>query len=192
LNHADGSTMSPLLISGTLATAATTCGDSAGALFGAALFAGSLFAAAGAAAGGSFTGPDGAVLIGPDGALFIGAAGAVLMGPDGAAFAGGGIGVGSLRIPVVVFGGGVTRATGCVGVRGGAGVLPGTGSPVIVAFADGDGASDSGRSSGSGASASRGGVFGGGAPVTAGMPIIVGVDDLALRMTRPLDHNSSV
>jgi hypothetical protein len=189
--------MSPLLISGTLATAATTCGDSAGAPFGGALFGGSLFAAAaGAAAGGSFTGPDGAVLIGPDGAVLISPDGAVLIGPDGAAFAGGGIGVGSLRIPVTVFGGGVTRATGCVAVRGGGGVLPGTGSPVIVAFAaddgESDGASDSGRSSGSGASASRSGAFDGGTPVTAGMPIIVGVDDLALRMTRPFDHNSSV
>ena len=161
--------------------------------------------------GGSFTGPDGAVFIGaatahsssgpgaaarpsigPDGAVLIGPDGAVLIGPDGAAFAGGGIGVGSLRIPVTVFGAGVTRATGCVAVRGG-GALPGTGNPGSSpsTTSPAGAASASGRSSGSGASASRVGAFAG-APVTAGIPIIVAVDDLALRITRPFDHNSSV
>ena len=62
-------------------------------------------------------------------------------------------------------------------------------------------ASASGLSSGSGASDSRGGRDAGGAGLmtpggcgtcTAGRPIIVPVVDLALRMTRPFDHKSSV
>jgi hypothetical protein len=47
--------------------------------------------------------------------------------------------------------------------------------------------SPSGRSAGSGRSSAG---FGGGA--ATGIPIIVGVAERALRMTRPLDHNSNV
>jgi hypothetical protein len=105
-------------------------------------------------------------------------------------------------IPVTPCFGVARRANGCVAVRGG-GVFGGAGRGGGVLGGVGA-ASASGLSSGSGASDSRGARGGGAvvagagraAPVvgttTAGIPIIVPVVDLALRMTRPFDHKSSV
>ena len=95
--------------------------------------------------------------------------------------------VGGTLTPIPIIVGRALEAAGCGAALFGAGGAP----------------SASGLSSVSGASASRarGGAFwaGGGSSVlpaaggvTACIPIIVPVDDLALRMTRPFDHNSSV
>jgi hypothetical protein len=166
------------------------------------------------------TGPDGGTFIGGGVASRRTggtAVGAVLIGPDGGTFIGGCVGslrADSLRSSVV---GGATLVgmlspspvtlclgvdsfeIGCVAVRGG-GVLAGAGrgGPVLTGAGA---ASASGLSSGSGASASRAAPDDGGGAgrvtavvgtTTAGIPIIVPVVDLALRMTRPFDHNSSV
>ena len=197
-NHADGSTMSPLLgICGTCATAATTCGVSgsvgaATGFMGCVVFvAGAAVLAAGAAGfaarlaprrGGSFTGPDGGTLIGAGvGSL---RADSLRSSGDGATTL-----VGTLSASPVTPGAfGCARASGCVAPRGG-GVLAGGGFGKLD-FAVTGTASASGLSSGSGASASLPpGVAG---SFTAGIPIIVPVDDLALRMTRPFDHRSNV
>jgi hypothetical protein len=133
----------------------------------------------GAAGGGSFTGPDGGTFIGGGVGSF--RADSLRSSADGATTF-----VATLSpIPVTDDFCGCTRANGCVADRGG-GVFAGGGLGKSD-FAVTGTASASGFSSGSGASASfAAGTF------TAGIPIIVGVADLALRMTRPFDHKSSV
>jgi hypothetical protein len=135
----------------------------------------------GVAAGGSFTAPDGGTFIGAGVGSFRPAS--LRSSSDG-----GTTFVGTLSpIPVTDDFCAVTRASGCVADRGG-GVLAGGGFGKSDFAATGT-ASASGLSAVNGASASLPPAAG---TLTAGIPVIVPVDDLALRITRPFDHNKSV